>query len=347
MPVIHATSRAVPSHSLLGRLPKWLLCIPLVLHWFWLAAWYRSLTLPSCANPGIPTGGLAGEGKLGCLQAIPAGFAHLVAPTVAVRCAPDRVAMAEALRKQSGLAFPLVAKPDVGWCGYGVRRVNDAAALAEYARVFPRGHTFILQPLAPGPMEAGLMYRRDPGGAGAVVSVILRHGPAVVGDGIRSQAQLITADTRLRRLKLPQSAAVPRAGEVVPLTTVNSLRAGGRYQDAPWLITSALTAQVDGMARGMGAHAVRFDVRFASPAALRAGGFTVIEVNGAGAEWIAAWDPALSLIAALRLVFANHRGLFALGAAMRARGHRPCGAITLSRAWLSQQRLARRLPSSN
>ena len=167
------------------------------------------------------------------------------------------------------------------------------------------------------------------------------------GQGSLVAAQLAAADPRLRPLGLLCSPAVPRAGEVVPLATVCSLRAGGRYEDAPWLVTPALTARLDAMARGMGAHAVRFDVRFACPSALRAGRFTVIEVNGAGSEWIAAWDPALTLAAAFRLVFANHRALFALGAAMRAQGHRPCGPVALSRAWLGQQHLARRLPPSN
>uniref|UniRef100_UPI003B5AEA30 hypothetical protein n=1 Tax=Novacetimonas labruscae TaxID=3229898 RepID=UPI003B5AEA30 len=45
------------------RLPKPVLCIPLVLQWLWLGLRYRSLTLPSVVNPAIETGGLAGESK--------------------------------------------------------------------------------------------------------------------------------------------------------------------------------------------------------------------------------------------------------------------------------------------
>ena len=48
----------------LEQLPKWLNLVPMVLQWAWLALRYRSITLPSCCNPSITTGGMVGEGKL-------------------------------------------------------------------------------------------------------------------------------------------------------------------------------------------------------------------------------------------------------------------------------------------
>ena len=333
---------AEPALAPIERLPKWLLCIPLVLHWFWLAARYRSLTLPSAANPAIPTGGLAGEGKLDCLRLIQPSHAAWVAPTWLVPPGAD----ADAIRRKAALRFPLVAKPDIGWCGYGVRKLATPGELAAYAACMPGA--FLLQPFVPGPVEAGLLYRRAPGGIGQVVALTLRHAPSVRGDGVRSIAALIAASPRLRRQRHPAADHVPGVHEAVLLTTVASLRVGGWYEDAPALITPALSGTVDAIARGMGHfHAGRFDVRATSLAGLQAGRFTVLEVNGAGAEAIGAWDPGLGLVAAFRRVFANHRALFALGDTMRAAGHRPCGWRALARAWLLQQRLARHLPPSN
>ena len=342
---------APPPLSPIERLPKWLLCVPLVLHWMALAARHRSLTLPSAANPAIPTGGLAGEGKLECLRLIPAAHAAWVAPTAAVPPGAE----AGAVRQAAGMGFPLVAKPDRGWCGYGVRRVDDPTELAAYQAAFPRGGTFLLQPWHPGPVEAGLMVHRGPGEtAGRLVGLTLRHTPSVVGDGRRTLAALAGGDPRLRRPRLRAAvlaghdlARVPAAGEAVTLTAIASLRAGARYEDALHLATPALRARIGAMAGGMGLHAGRFDVRAVSVAALLAGQFTVIEVNGAGAEAIHAWDPRLGLRQAFAAVFANHRALFALGAAMRACGHRPVGPWRLAAAWLRQQRLARGYPASN
>lgn len=339
---------AAPPLSPIERLPKWLLCVPLVLHWMLLALRHRSLTLPSAANPGISTGGLAGEGKLECLALIPAELQAFVAPTAAVPPGQD----AETVRQAFRLRYPLVAKPDRGWCGYGVRRIEDAAALRAYQAAFPGDGTFLLQPWHPGPVEAGLTIRRWPGAADdrhALSGITLRHGPAVHGDGRRTLAELAAADPRLCLSVLADRdpARIPRAGEAVPLTTVASLRVGARYEDAMHLTTPALQDCVAAIAAGMGLRAGRLDIRTASVAALQAGQFTIIEVNGAGAEAIHAWDPRLGLREAFAAVFDNHRALFALGSAMRARGHRPVGPWRLSAAWLRQQRLARDYPASN
>jgi hypothetical protein len=94
-------------------------------------------------------------------------------------------------------------------------------------------------------------------------------------------------------------------------------------------------------------HLGRFDVRFTDMPALQRGEFAIIEVNGAGSEAIHLWDPALPLLAAFRGVFAKQKMLFELGARMRARGYAPVGPVALARAWLKQQRLIARYPTSN
>lgn len=336
---------APPPLSPIERLPKWLLCVPLVAHWMLLALRHRSLTLPSAANPGIPTGGLAGEGKLECLALIPADLQSSVAPTAAVPPGAD----ADAVRRAAGLAFPLVAKPDCGWCGLGVRRILDREALEAYQADFPSGAVFLLQPWHPGPVEAGLQVRHWPGSQPVLTGITLRHAPVVRGDGRRTVAELASADPRLPEWLLSghDTARVPRDGEAVPLAAIASLRVGARYEDAAGLATPALQSRVASIASGMGLAAGRLDVRACSIAALQAGQFTIIEVNGAGAEAISAWDPRLSLWAAFRAVFANQRELFALGAAMRARGHRPVGPWRLAASWLRQQSLSRGYPASN
>jgi hypothetical protein len=137
-------------------------------------------------------------------------------------------------------------------------------------------------------------------------------------------------------------------GERVVLTTIASLRAGARYEDATLLITAALSFRLDAIARSMpNFHFGRFDVRFASLAALQAGRFSIIEVNGAGSEAIQFWDAAMTMREAFAGVFAKQQLLFRLGARMRRMGHRPVGTLALARAWLRQQRLISAYPQSN
>jgi hypothetical protein len=346
-------SRDVQRGVRIEQLPKPLLCIPLVLQWFFLAARYRSLTLPSCLNPRIETGGLAGESKSACLAQIGAAFA----PWVASWCRVASGENAAIARVAAGLEYPLIAKPDIGWCGYGVRRIENDAALGAYAASVPAGGTFILQRLIMAPNEAGLLYRRQPGArTGILVAMTLRHTPAVVGDGTRRIAELIQADRRYRPHAATYAASlgndeycrIPDMGERVALTTIASLRIGARYEDASSQISPKLAERIDAIAGSMGSfHYGRFDVRFDSLVSLRDGDFTIIEVNGAGSEAIQFWDPALSMRAAFRGVFRKQCEIFELGDAMRRAGHRPVGTVALARAWLRQQSLLGRYPPSN
>ncbi len=348
----------VGDRSALERLPKWAICVPLVLQWLWLSVRYRSVTLPSAANPYITAGGLVGEGKLEYFR----DMGPLARSVTAAHCAVrnDGTATAstlQALLERHALRFPVIAKPDLGLCGYGVRLVPDMAALQGYLAAFPTDETVLLQRYLPQDGEAGLFYARDPvTGAGRLIGLALRYFPQVTGDGRSSIAQLVAADPRARRLGRSRlhechvpSALVPAAGQRVRLATIGSTRVGGLYRDGAAFITPALVQAIDAVARDMpGFHFGRFDVRFDSLHALAAGhGFTIMEINGAGSEAIEAWDPQTGLIEGLRMIFAKQQLLFSIGAAQRRAGARPIGLLELARLNRRQQRLIAQYPPSN
>lgn len=355
---IGANDPAPPPAGAFESLPKWLNLVPMVAQWLWLGLRHGSVTLPSCANPGITAGGLVGEGKLEYFACMgPVARAATAAHIGVVNHAGQSVAAALSMLDAAGLSFPLVAKPDLGWCGYGVRRLDSPAELERYLQQFPRDETLLLQRLLPEPGEAGLFYMRDPGAAaGELIGILLRVLPAVRGNGRDSIAQLVAADARLARAARAGAHAfeaaperVPAAGELVQLSTVASTRAGGAYLDGTHLATPALVAAVDRIARDMGAPftAGRFDVRYQDTTALQRGEFTIMEVNGAGSEAVHAWDPKYRIRDVYRIVFAKQRRLFRIGAEQRRRGHRPISIMALARLYWRQQRLIPRYPDSN
>ena len=341
----------------LERLPKWLNLVPMVLQWCWLSLLYRSLTLPSAANPAITTGGLVGDTKSEYFDAMGPYASSRVAPWVLIRVDQHAAATARTAMVDAGLDFPLVVKPDLGWCGYGVRRIDDEASLATYLAAYPPGESLMLQHYLDDPGEAGIYYLRQPGARrGRLLGVLLRHYPQVIGDGLNSVEALIRADTRAGRLLTDDRRhhfegnldRVPKAGERVRLALIGSTRVGGHYEDGSAQASPRLLAAIERIARDMPQfHVGRFDVRYRSAADLRRGRFTIMEVNGAGSEAVYAWDPKYSIPEAYRLVFAKQRALFALGAANRARGHAPVSALALARHYLRQQRLIHRYPPSN
>ena len=350
-----------PAHlgrSTLERMPKWLICVPLTLQWLWLALRYRSLTLPSAANPAITSGGLVGEGKLEYFEGMGpvarAATANYCA--VSTRCIPTGAELRRLMRR-AVLFFPLVAKPDLGLCGYGVRRLANMGELQAYLAAFPADETVVLQTYLPQEGEAGIFYARDPGaGVGRIIGLALRHYPQVTGDGTSTVAELMARDPRAARAGNSalhncrhDSGRIPVAGEVVRLATIGSTRVGGLYRDGGAYITPQLTAAVDAIARDMpDFHFGRFDVRFDTLPELSAGrGFTIMEINGAGSEAIQAWDPDIGLVAALKVIFQKQSLLFVIGDAMRGRGVRPVGLVKLIQLNLRQNRLIARYPPSN
>lgn len=354
------TALEAPPERLTGtleRLPKWLNLVPMVLQWCWLGLRYRSLTLPSAANPTITTGGLVGDTKSEYFAGMGPVAAARVAPYAMIRVDDNALSAARAAMNDAGLGFPLVVKPDLGWCGYGVRRVDDEAALADYLAAYPVGESLMLQHYLDEPGEAGIYYLRQPGTRhGRLLGILLRYYPQVIGDGCRSVEALVRADVRAARLLADghhhhfegDLERVPAAHECVRLALIGSSRVGGHYEDGSAAATPRLLAAVERIARDMPQfHVGRFDVRYRTLADLRRGRFTIMEVNGAGSEAVYAWDPKYSIREAYRLVFAKQRELFALGAANRALGHAPVSAISLVRHYLRQQRLIRRYPPSN
>ena len=353
--------RRIGARKTIGRLealPKWLNLIPMLTQWAWLSLRYGSLTLPTACNPAIASGGLAGEGKAEYFDIMGPHARSTVATFVTLQNrGPEGLAAALQAMTAAALAFPIVAKPDIGWCGFGVRLVRDEVALSAYFAGYPRGERIVLQRFLPQEGEAGIFYVRAPGeAAGRITGILLRHFPRVIGDGTRTIAELVHADPRLCRLgrdglsePCVDPGLRPASGEVVRIATIGSTRVGGLYEDGSALATPALTAAIDAIARDMTQfHAGRFDIRFDRVGTLIKGeGCQIIEVNGAGSEAVHAWDPKFTLREAYAIVFAKQRLLFRTGAAMRRLGYRPTRLRDLARLYLRQQRLIRHYPPSN
>ena len=257
---------------------------------------------------------------------------------------------------EGGIVFPAIAKPNLGLCGYGVRLVADLVQLRSYLTAFPANEVVVLQQYLPQEGEAGIFYARDPATDKCTITgLALRYFPRVTGDGRRTIAELAATDPRANRFvssahhECRMDARIPDAGEVVRLATIGSTRVGGIYRDGRAVITPQLTAAIDAIARDMPAfHFGRFDVRFDSLRDLAAGkGFKIMEINGAGSEAIQAWDPDVSLIEGLQMIFSKQRLLFAIGDAWRRKGVQPIGLLALARLHLQQQRLIALYPRSN
>jgi hypothetical protein len=350
---------AVPKveRNLLEHMPKWLICVPLALQWLYLSARFGGLTLPTAVNPNITAGGLVGESKSEYFDGMGELARSFVAPYVLI--SPRKLmpnSRLTALMADHGLRFPVIAKPDLGLCGYGVRLIANITELQSYRAAFPPDQRIMLQEYLPQEGEAGIFYERDPKtGKGKISGLALRFYPRVTGDGVRTISELADADPRAKRIansKYHEARAgirVPAKGEVVRLATIGSTRVGGVYRDGKDYITAQLTEHIDAIARDMPAfYFGRFDVRFNSLQDLCEGRrLTIMEINGAGAEAIQAWDPDLHWWEGLKMIFKKQRRLFEIARVLRDRGVKPIKLMELARLNSLQQKLIELYPPSN
>jgi hypothetical protein len=329
--------------------PGWLFYTPVVIHWLLLGLRYGDFSLPTAANPRITTGGLCGESKLAILNQVGPAAQHLIAAACGITAHPNGILAAEAAMRAHGLRYPVVAKPDIGCNGTGVRLVKDRTALVEYLRVFPRGETVVLQDYVADPNEAGVFYVRHPDEmCGRITSLTIKQPPVVIGDGRSTLRTLILADERARlvpHLYLDRLHdrldGVPAQGEAVQLVFVGNHCKGSIFQDGANLVTPDLTEAIDRLARALpDFYFGRIDLRFDSAASLRRGtGFRVIEINGVGSEATHIWDPNTTLLDAWRTQFFHYASAFRIGAANRRRGFSSSGVRAMYRDWKNQRRL--------
>lgn len=344
MPSLELLSRKV---SFSERIPPLIFYTPLGLRWILLGLRYRSITLPTLANPYIEAGGLWGESKSRLMYQVSQRYSHLIAPFTTItlddRLTTKRI-MDEALAQLSSasLKYPFVVKPDVGWQGYGVRIIRNETELLEYIKAFPKNNTIIIQEQIPYEAEAGVFYMRFPKEShGRVMSLTFRYYPHVIGDGKSTVQELIKQDQRTkfksrfylgkdpmhRGISREVLSSVPKPEEVVQLAFIGSIRVGGLYSNGEKYITPLLSQRFDEIACSMPEFNFgRFDIKFRTIYSLmEATDFQIFEINGAGAEAIHVWDTETSLVKTYKELFRYQKLLFRISDMNRKNGYKSMG----------------------
>ena len=290
--------------------PPWLAYLPVAPYILWLGAKHRSLTLFTATNPGIPSGGFAGESKSAILASLPGVPEYQVIPAgVRTACVSD---------------FAVVLKPDVGERG---TNVVIARSIDEVERYLAQATQPTIVQKYVGGIEFGVFYCRRPDEAeGQILSMTEKRFPEIVGDGISSVADLILRDDRavcVSRVYKP-SDSVPDADERVRLTEIGSHSRGAIFLDGSRHQTRELRAAIDAAAKAhAGFYFGRFDLRSPSIADLQAGRFHILELNGVAAEPTHIYDPSVSFLDAYRVLFRHWRLAFEIGATNRRAGASP------------------------
>lgn len=306
--------------------PAWLFYIPIVPMYVYLSLKHRSLFLPFYANPSLQHGGLLGESKWDLLKHLDPK-AQSTLPLIIIAANTE---LSEALQRLelSALQFPIVAKPDVGQRGFGVRIIKSKEDFIDYYKL-SKGD-LILQQKSQYQGEAGVFFIRDPISLQAqIFSVTDKHLPFVTGDGKTSLGELILQDKRARiiaetylkrhRQNLEQVLA---NGERYFISECGNHCQGAIFKNGKALATPELLKAITQSIKNIPTfHFGRLDIRYKDAQSLQQGeAFEIIEINGAGSEATHIWDPTTTLPEAYGVLYQQWRHLFAVGAYFRSQG---------------------------
>ena len=260
-------------------------------------------------NPGLLFSGNGTESKFHTLSLVPERYTP---KSLLIRADRD-VNSVMANLKESGLGFPLIVKPDIGFRGYLVRKVENEQALHKYlAHV---REDVILQEFVPHLNELGVFYHRIPGEIkGKITSLTIKRFLRVNGDGKKSLKELILADERaflyqdlFQNMHKERMAEIPAAGEQVTLSVIGNHSKGTQFLNGNHLISERLTDLMDSICVQMeGWYYGRLDIKFESMERLLQGAsFKILEVNGIISEPTHIYDAGYrgaTFISALRSI---------------------------------------------
>jgi hypothetical protein len=278
--------------------PWWLIYLPVMPLYLYQALRLRRAAFFTNVDPAIDLGGFFGERKSTIYAGLPPGS---YPTTLLVQPGEDADAVLHRVHA-AGIPFPLIVKPDVGERGTGVTLVKHPEMLRHL--LAHATDQLLVQALAEGDQEFGLMFARDPvSGHTALLSITGKDFLTVVGDGTRTVAQLLALThrgaqqiARLQTYAAELLASVPSPGQELRVEPIGNHCRGTRFVDAGHLRTPALEQAVDHlMAATTGLYYGRLDVRSTSAEALRQGRFHIIELNGVTSEPGHIYDPSITI----------------------------------------------------
>lgn len=311
------------------RLMNWeywpfsLVYFPVYFYWTYLSLKARSFFFFSSSNPGIEHAGFIMESKFSIYEIIPLEYR----PVTLYISKDTDLDLLVSLPGHYNITYPLVAKPDIGEKGGGVKKIHSWEELLDYHQ-----HTkvaYILQPWVDYPEEIGIFYCRYPNEeTGIVTGIVKKVFLSLKGDGVHTMEELILKSDRaflqLPVLKKNDPEGLKRVlakDEEFILVPYGNHSRGSLFLDKSHLIDEDLTRAIDQVCRTIpGFFYGRLDIRYEDWDLLKKGrAFSIIELNGAGSEPTHIYDPRHSVFFAWAEIMRHLKILYRISKLNRER----------------------------
>lgn len=304
--------------------PFQLVYIPIYFQWVFYAIKAKSFFFFNASNPTIKNGGFIMESKKAIYDLIPQQFY----PITSLIKEGTSVEEIENTIKEVGMKFPLIAKPDIGLRGSGVKKIETLPDLEQYAS--KANFDYVIQDLIPFPNEVGIFYVRYPHQkTGKITGIVSKEFLIITGNGIATIEELIKENPRfelqlkvLKREYGDRLSTVLKAGEKMNLVPYGNHARGAKFIDGSHWITSKLETVIDEMCVQIpGFYFGRLDVMYNTIAELEDGkNFLIVELNGAASEPTHIYDPKHSLFFAWKELSRHIKYMYEISAANNKNG---------------------------
>lgn len=215
-------------------------------------------------------------------------------------------------------SYPLIAKPDIGGRGRGVKKIGNEMELIEYTENTKMD--FLVQEFVDFKNEVGIFYYRLPNRTrGHVTGIVRKEFLSVTGDGRstireicrRRKRYLLQMDELQKEYGVALDEVMP-AGEMRVLVPYGNHVRGAKFLDDSHLIDEDLVSVIDGVCQQVpGFFYGRLDIRYNTMEELKEGrNFSIIEMNGAGSEPTHMYDPKHTLFFAWKEIIKHWRILW-------------------------------------
>ena len=210
----------------------------------------------------------------------------------------------EKIIEEAEIKYPLIAKPDVGLRGSGVKKIDTIEDLKAYSH--KANFDYVIQDLIPFENEIGIFYVRYPDEkTGRITGIVSKEFLIVRGNGFSTIEELIKENPRFElQLKVLKQEygnklldILPK-GEKLNLVPYGNHARGAKFIDGSHWITPKLTETIDEMCLQIpGFYFGRLDVMYNTLEELEDGkNFSIVELNGAASEPTHIYDPKHSLL---------------------------------------------------
>jgi hypothetical protein len=279
--------------------PFQVLYVPIYFLWAYYAIKARSIFFFNASNPKIKNGGFIMESKKQIYDLLPKKY---YPKTILIKENTDLQKIVDAVVDKQ-IYFPLIAKPDIGLRGSGVKKIKTISELKEYAE--KANFDFLVQDLIPFKNEVGIFYVRHPHHKnGKITGIVSKEFLIVIGDGKSTIEDLIKKTPRfqlqfdvLKEEYHDQLHRILQKGEALNLVPFGNHARGAKFLDGSDWITPKLTKMINEVATQIPEfYFGRFDIMYNTFEELERGeNFQIVELNGAASEPTHIYDPKHSI----------------------------------------------------